>query len=135
MIHVSDAPLDIDGLRADVLSPAHGAVVVFEGIVRDHDGGRSVASLEYQVHPDAAAFLEQTCTAVASEHPDVKLSAAHRYGPLAIGDTAFVAVVSAAHRGRAFEVCAILVDRVKAELPIWKRQEFTDGTHEWVNFA
>ena len=135
MVLVTDAPIDVDALRAAVVSPQHGAIVVFEGIVRDHDGGRAVTSLEYQVHPDAQQFLQEICARLAAAHPDVLLSSAHRYGPLAIGDTAFVAVVSAAHRGRAFEVCALLVDTVKAELPIWKRQEFADGSHEWVNFA
>lgn len=125
----------MDALRDAVTSPQHGAVVTFEGVVRDHDGGRAVTALEYQVHPDAQKFLEAICSDVATAHPDVRLASAHRHGVLAIGETAFVAVVSAAHRGRAFEVCSLLVDRVKAELPIWKRQEFDDGSHEWVNFA
>lgn len=132
---VTTAAIDLDLLRAHVASPAFGAVVVFEGIVRDHDHGRSVAELEYQAHPEAQAFLEATCAAIATEYPDVSIAASHRHGLLAIGDLAFAVAVGAAHRGEAFAVCALVVDRVKAELPIWKKQTFADGTHEWVNFA
>lgn len=132
---MSDAPIDVDAMRSDVGSPQHGAVVVFEGVVRDHDHGRTVTALEYEVHPEAQRYLEATCADIAASCPDVLLSVVHRYGALAVGDVAFAAAVSAAHRGRAFEVCALVVDRVKAELPIWKRQQFDDGTHEWVNFA
>ena len=135
MILITDAPIDLGRLREDVASPAHGAIVLFDGVVRDHDHGRPVASLEYQVHPDAQRFLEEICASVAEAHPDVLLGAVHRYGPLEIGDVAFAAAVSSAHRARAFEVCALLVDRVKDELPIWKKQVFADGSHEWVNAA
>ena len=132
---VTAEPIDLDVLRAEVATSAYGAIVVFEGVVRDHDHDRGVTELEYQAHPDAQAFLEQTCAAIANERPDVRIAAVHRYGVLAVGDLAFAAAVGSAHRARAFEVCALVVDRVKAELPIWKKQTFDDGTHEWVNFA
>lgn len=127
--------IDMDVLRAHVADERHGAVVLFEGIVRNHDDGRPVDALEYQIHPDAQRFLEETLVAIAAEHPAVRIAAVHRHGPLAIGDIAFAAAAGAAHRGAAFTVCAIVVDRVKAELPIWKKQVFDDGAHEWVNFA
>ncbi len=128
-------PIDLDVLRAEVALPAFGAIVVFEGVVRENDHDRSVTALEYQAHPDAQAFLERTCVAISIEYPDVRIAAAHRHGVLAVGDLAFAAVVGSAHRARAFDVCTLVVDRVKAELPIWKKQTFDDGTHEWVNFA
>ena len=127
--------IDLQALRAHVSDHRHGAVVLFEGVVRNHDDGRAVEALEYQVHPDAQRFLDETLHAIAAERPDVRLAAAHRHGPLVIGDIAFAAAVGAAHRGAAFEVCALVVDRVKAELPIWKKQVFDDGSHAWVNFA
>lgn len=132
---ITSDPIDMDALRAHVADSRHGAVVLFEGIVRNHDGGRQVRALEYQVHPDAQHFLDETLRAIAMEHPEVRLAAVHRFGPLDIGDVAFAAAVGAAHRGIAFTVCAIVVDRVKAELPIWKKQVFDDDSHEWVNFA
>ena len=132
---VTADPIATGVLRDAVAASTHGAVVVFEGIVRDHDHGRTVTGLEYQAHPEAERFLSATCTAVLAEHPGVRIATAHRHGALQIGDVAFVVAVGAPHRGDAFLVCSLLVDRVKAELPIWKRQQFADGTHEWVNFA
>jgi molybdopterin synthase catalytic subunit len=71
---------------------------------------------------------------VAKAHPEVlALAVSHRIGPLAIGDSALACAVSAAHRGPAFAACAALVDEVKLQLPIWKRQEFSDGSEAWVN--
>ena len=68
----------------------------------------------------------------AAQRQPVRIWAAHRIGTLEIGDPALVCAVSAAHRGQAFEVCSELVDRIKAQVPIWKEQFFTDGTVEWV---
>jgi molybdopterin synthase catalytic subunit len=64
-----------------------------------------------------------------------KVAVAHRYGQIPIGETAFAVAVSAAHRQAAFDACAAIVDEVKAKLPIWKHQKFTDGSDEWVNCA
>jgi molybdopterin synthase catalytic subunit len=108
-------------------------VVSFQGVVRDHDHGRQVTSLEYEGHPSAAQVLREVAAEIAAE-PDVyAVAVSHRVGSLAIGDVALVAAVSTAHRAAAFAACARLVDEVKARLPIWKRQVFTDGTEEWVN--
>ena len=83
---------------------------------------------------DAAAGTGGAVAAVAAqeERQPVRIWAAHRIGMLEIGDPALVCAVSAAHRGQAFEVCAELVDRIKAQVPIWKEQFFADGTVEWV---
>ncbi len=107
--------------------------MTFAGVVRDHDRGRTVTALHYEGHPDAGRVLAEV-VAEALERPGVLAAAArHRVGDLAIGDLAFVAAVSAAHRGEAFDACAWLVDEAKARLPIWKHQHFADGTDEWVN--
>ncbi len=132
---ISSDPIRVDVLRDAVAAEAYGALVVFEGVVRNHDGGRAVTELEYQVHPDAQAFLDQIAQTLAQANPDTTIAIQHRFGLLTIGDVAFAAAVSSTHRDRAFEVCAEVVNVVKAELPIWKRQQFEDGTHEWVNFA
>jgi molybdenum cofactor synthesis domain-containing protein len=112
-----------------------GAVVVFEGRVRDHDHDRSVTGLTYEAHPEADKVMVEVI-ADASEQPGVLAAAAlHRTGDLAIGDLAFVAAVSASHRREAFDACAWLVDAVKDRLPVWKLQRFADGSEEWVNCA
>lgn len=130
---VTDQPLDIRPCQRSVAHPAAGATVCFEGVVRDHDHGRGVRWLEYEGHPTAEAVLREVAEEIAAE-PDVyQVAVAHRVGRLEIGDVALVAAVSTAHRAAAFAACARLVDEVKARLPVWKRQVFTDGTDEWVN--
>lgn len=132
---ITDTVIDAAVLRDHVLSATHGALVEFSGLVRNHDHDKSVTLLEYQVHPDALPALQQILDSIAAAHPECRIAAAHRYGVLAIGDLAFAVAVSSAHRDAAFTVAREVVERVKAELPIWKRQEFVDGSHEWVNFA
>lgn len=113
--------------------PAAGGRVVFCGVVRDHDGGRAVVELEYLGHPSAPDVLADVVAEFRAEPGVLAVAVSHRVGVLAIGDVALVAAVATAHRREAFEVCARLVDEVKARLPIWKRQVFGDGTDEWVN--
>ena len=130
---VLDVPLDLAAHEKAVVEARAGAVVSFQGVVRDHDGGRGVTRLEYEGHPTAEKVLREVAAEIAAD-PDVyAVAVSHRIGELAIGDDALVASVSTAHRAAAFAACARLVDEVKGRLPIWKRQVFTDGTDEWVN--
>lgn len=124
---ISSQPLDAASIEALVLSPADGALVTFRGIVRNHDHDAAVSRLDYEAHPDAQSFL-----AACVERVGLPAAAAHRVGSLEVGDVALVAVVAAAHRAEAFEACARLVDAIKAEVPIWKRQHLADGVTEWV---
>ena len=128
---ITDAPIVEADIRAAVESAQSGAVVVFSGVVRDHDGGRGVLSLEYQAHPQAEQILAECCAAVSAE-TGLMVAASHRVGHLAIGDVALFAAASAAHRREAFEACELLVERIKTTVPIWKRQHFSDGASEWV---
>jgi molybdopterin synthase catalytic subunit len=122
--------------EALVLRRAAGAVVGFVGMVRDHDGGRSVTRLEYSAHPTAQQTLEEVAAEIARDSPGVRaIAVSHRIGALNIGDAALVAAVAADHRRAAFETCALLVDAVKARLPVWKHQLFADGSDEWVGSA
>ncbi|WP_430647563.1 molybdenum cofactor biosynthesis protein MoaE [Agromyces sp. GXS1127] len=129
---VTDAPLDRAAVEAFVLSQRDGALVTFEGVIRDHDHGEPVSALDYSAHPDAERFLRETCLEVARE-TGLVVAAAHRFGALAVGDVALVASVAAPHRAEAFAACALLVDRIKERTPIWKRQHLASGTTEWVN--
>lgn len=115
---------------------AAGAVVGFSGVVRDHDGGRTVTRLEYSAHPTALQVLAEVADEVARKCEGVRaIAVSHRIGTLTIGDAALVAAVAADHRRAAFETCALLVDTVKARLPVWKHQLFADGSDEWVGSA
>jgi molybdopterin synthase catalytic subunit len=130
---VTPHPLDVTAHERAVADPAAGAVVSFAGVVRNHDGGRSVVELEYEEHPSAQRILEQVAAMIAADPAVHAVAVSHRVGRLEIGDVALAAAVSSAHRAAAFTACARLVDEVKARLPIWKRQVFADGEEEWVN--
>jgi molybdopterin synthase catalytic subunit len=133
---LTDRPIDVAEHEALVSHHAAGAVVSFAGVVRDHDGGRSVTRLEYSAHPSAGQTLADVVAAVAADSEGIRaIAVSHRIGGLQIGDAALIAVVAADHRGAAFQTCARLVDRVKEQLPVWKHQFFADGTDEWVNSA
>jgi molybdopterin synthase catalytic subunit len=128
---ITDAPIDRASAERFVTTPADGALVVFEGVVRDHDHGASVHALDYEAHPEAERFLAEVCAEVAEES-GLRVAAIHRVGALTIGDVALVAAVAAPHRAEAFAVCGRLVDLVKERTPIWKRQHLAEGTTEWV---
>jgi molybdopterin synthase catalytic subunit len=137
VVHVSVTTdlISVAQISALVQSQVAGAVVTFSGDVRDNDHGRAVATLEYEAHPSAQGILENVAAAIASKYDLERLAVAHRHGPIAIGESALVACVSAKHRGAAFAACSELVDEVKNQIPIWKHQVFADGTDEWVNCA
>jgi molybdopterin synthase catalytic subunit len=133
MISVTAEPLDLAEHERAVAHPAAGAVVSFQGVVRDHDEGRGVCELEYEAHPSAEKILAEVAGEIAARPEVYAVAVSHRVGLLKVGDVALVAAVSTAHRAAAFSACADLVDEVKSRLPVWKRQVFADGTEEWVN--
>lgn len=124
-------PIDESEVRAAVDAPDCGALVMFHGIVRDHDGGRGVSALDYRAHPDAERFI-LACVEEEQAASGLVLAAVHRVGALTIGDAALVAAAAAPHRAEAFAAIERLVERIKHEVPIWKRQHFGDGASEWV---
>lgn len=133
LAQVTAVPLDVADHERRVADRSAGAVVAFAGVVRDHDGGRTVRELEYHAHPSAGVVLGQIAAELAAREAVVAVAVSHRVGSLAIGDVALACAVSTAHRAEAFALCAALVDEVKHRVPIWKRQVFADGTEEWVD--
>ncbi len=127
--------ISITALSALVTDERCGAVVTFTGDVRNHDGGKEVSSLTYEIHPSAGDKITEITQTVIKNTDVVKVAVSHRYGEIPIGQTAFAVAVSAVHRESAFQICSALVDEIKAQLPIWKHQVFSDGTDEWVNTA
>ena len=123
--------VDAAALELFVASDENGALVTFRGIIRNHDHGSAVSSLEYSAHPEAQRFLHEACATIATE-TGLRVAAAHRVGALGIGDVALVATVAAAHRGEAYAASERLVDLIKQTVPIWKRQHLADGATEWV---
>lgn len=129
---VRESPLSVDECLAAVSHPGAGGTAVFIGSVRDDDGGRPVLALEYSAHPDTEARLRQVLENVAADLPVLALAAVHRVGPLGVGEPAVIVAASCPHRAEAFAAARRLIEEVKAQLPIWKRQRFGDGAAEWV---
>jgi len=129
---VDDTPITVEECTDAVGDATAGAVVSFAGVVRNHDEDRGVTWLRYSAHPSAGDVLAEVAAQVAAAHPGCRVAAAHRVGDLGIGDIALACAVASAHRAEAFAACAALVDEIKARVPIWKEQGFTDGSTEWV---
>lgn len=128
-------PLSVDEVLRAVGHPAAGGIALFTGVVRDHDEGRGVTRLTYSAHPSAGAELRRVAEKVAAGFDVHALAAVHRTGKLDVGEIAVVVAVACTHRGEAFDACRVLIDELKATVPIWKHQEFGDGGSEWVNIA
>lgn len=136
---VTEDPLsssEHEALATEAGGGTAGAIVSFVGAVRNHDGGRDVTALNYSAHPTAGEVVEKVVAEIAAGARGVRaVAVSHRVGALAIGDAALVVAVAADHRQAAFATCVLLVDEVKAQLPVWKHQIFGDGTDEWVGCA
>jgi molybdopterin synthase catalytic subunit len=126
--------LSLDEVIAIVSHPGAGAVVTFVGAVRDENDDRAVTLLEYEAYGAMAeAELARILDEIAVEAPGVRVAATHRIGALRVGDVAVACAASAPHRGEAFHACRELIDRIKARLPIWKREHGPDGPY-WVGW-
>lgn len=137
LVGLRESPLSVDEVLSAVSDPRAGGTAFFTGTVRDHDHGRGVTRLSYSAHPRAEADMRRVMEKVVADtsrdgRPVWRVAALHRVGDLEIGDTAVVVAVAAAHREEAFHACRRLIDDLKAEVPIWKHQEFTGGDSEWV---
>jgi molybdopterin synthase catalytic subunit len=130
---VTERPIDTQAHIEAVSGSSSGAVVSFAGVVRNHDGGRPVTAIEYVAHPTAAAVLARVVAEVTAGSDAEAVAVSHRVGPLAVGDAALLVAVAGVHRAEAFATAMLLVDEVKRQLPVWKRQVFPDGSDEWVD--
>ncbi len=131
---VSATAIDVAAARQAVADPGCGALVVFEGWIRDHNEGAAVARLEYEVYRPLAEQEGSRIIAEAGARYSIsKALCIHREGLLEIGDVAVVVCVSAVHRRAAFDACRYIIDAVKSRLPIWKKEHYVNGISEWVN--
>ncbi len=135
LIAIRDTELSVDEVRDAIADPAAGGEVLFIGTVRDNDADRGVTALSYTAHPSAAAEIRRVADDIVAKYDVIAIAAVHRAGDLAVGDLAVVVGVSCAHRAEAFNACHAMIDELKASVPIWKHQRFTDGSDEWVGSA
>ncbi|MCO7203957.1 molybdenum cofactor biosynthesis protein MoaE [Microbacterium sp. CnD16-F] len=129
---LEEAALDVEAHLRAVEDPRYGAVTTFIGRVRDNDAdaATTVVGLEYSAHPDAETTLHRIA-AEAGDAADAVVAVSHRVGSLAVGDAAVVIAVASEHRAEAFEVCRAIIETIKTDLPVWKRQVEEDGTTAW----
>jgi len=121
-----------DAIRARLLTGAEGAVVTFEGAVRNHTGGRSTLCLDYECYPPMALdMMAKIGREIADEHQVGRIAMVHRLGRLLVGETSVAVVVTAPHRRAAFEAALEGINRLKKRVPIWKKEHFADG-EVWV---
>ncbi len=134
MFAISDKPIDAGSLQRELEGHGTGAVVCFEGRVRDHNDGRAVDGLSYQAYVELAEAEGARIIAEARERfPVERIVCVHRIGDLALGEVAVWAGVSAGHRGAAFDACRYVIDEVKVRVPIWKREHYVEGVSEWLH--
>jgi molybdopterin synthase catalytic subunit len=134
LFSVRNGELSVDEALGAVAADDMGGVVTFIGIVRDNNEGRAVTLLEYQAYESMAERqMRKIAEGIVAEIPGVRLAALHRVGSLSVGERAVVCVAAAAHRSEAFRACRLLIDRIKADVPIWKREHGPDGPY-WVGW-
>ncbi len=132
MYTITSDPLSLDTLLKEVSHPGAGAVILFLGVVRDNNEDRSVNYLEYEAHEVAArASMEQIGQEAERRWPGARIAAAHRIGRLEIGEASVLVGASAPHRAEAFEAARYVIDTLKAESPIWKKEVF-EGGEVWI---
>ena len=132
MYVVTEEPLSLDALLLAVSHSGAGGVVLFLGVVRDNSADRSVHFLEYEAHDAAAeASMRRIGEEAERRWPGVRLAAAHRTGRLEIGEASVVVAASAPHRAEAFEAARYVIDTLKAQTPIWKKEVF-EGGEVWI---
>jgi molybdopterin synthase catalytic subunit len=132
MIDITNKIIDTDKIIQSVITPESGAVNVFIGTTRNHSNGKSVVKLEYEAYNPMALKKMEQIRKEAHERWDVhNVALVHRIGEVAVGEASVVIAVSSSHRHEAFEACRYIIDRLKAVVPIWKREYFADGSVEW----
>jgi len=129
---VKTEPLNLDRVIQAVRTDRMGGIVTFVGQVRDHNDGHEVVRLEYEAYEDMAnKVMAKLCDTIEEEIPGVRIAVEHRVGVLDIGEAAVAIAAAAPHRAEAFTACRNLIDRLKEDVPIWKKETAPDG-QEWI---
>jgi molybdopterin synthase catalytic subunit len=126
---ITEAPLQTRPLREAVAHSGAGAILVFEGVTRDHFEGREVTRLEYEAYaPMAIQEMEAIGVELRERWPHARLAIAHRVGVVQVGEASVLIAVSAPHRASAYEASRFAIDSLKARVPIWKKELYADGS-------
>jgi molybdopterin synthase catalytic subunit len=133
---ISGEPIDAGVCARRLLDDRAGALVTFEGWVRNRNEGQEVGSLEYEAYaPLAESEGGRILTEARERYRLTGAVAVHRTGHLRVGELAVWVGVTAEHRGAAFDACRYIIDETKARLPIWKKEHYAGGATAWINCA
>lgn len=125
-------PIDVNALMRRVRSDADGALLTFAGVVRDHHEGRSVVALSYEAYEEMAENkLRSICEEITSQLEVGDIAVVHRVGQLDIGDVSVAIAVAAPHRDAAYRASREIIERLKREVPVWKKERYADGEEVW----
>jgi molybdopterin synthase catalytic subunit len=134
MIEITEAPIEHAIVTERVRSHRAGAVCTFLGTVREITGTRRTVALAYEAYPEMALKkMAELETEARRRWPVIELALVHRVGQLDLGEVSVIVAVSCPHRQDAFEACRWLIDTLKEVVPIWKRENWEDGSQEWVH--
>lgn len=134
MISIVTEPIDSDAVLRSVTSAECGATVLFVGTTRQFTGEKETVTLAYECHqPMAIAKLTQLRDRASEQWPVQQCSIVHRVGTVGIGESSIVIAVASPHRKDAYAASQWLMDRIKEEVPIWKKEHFADGNNHWVH--
>jgi len=129
---LSEEPLSLETVAAEVASDDAGAIATFAGTTRAHSRGRQVIRLEYEAYEGMAeAEMERIAGLLRERHDVLDVAIHHRVGPVEIGETSVVIAVAAAHRAAAFDACREAIDTLKQTVPLWKKELYVGG-EEWI---
>jgi len=132
-VEILDTPLSVEKASAFVSDPAHGAIDIFVGAVRNHHQGQDVTGITYDVHKTLAEQVLRTiCAEAAGLWPDTRYYVAHYQGDLAIGGVSVLIAVSSSHRAESFDACRYVIEEIKKRAPVWKQEHYPDGKSEWL---
>lgn len=132
-MYLTESPIDLAALVAQARS-WDGALCLFAGVVRDHNDGRPTTSIQYEAYgPMAETEMERIAEGLARDFPDTRVRMQHRVGLLSVGEASVAIAAVSPHRAEAFAACRAAIDRVKATVPIWKKEFHPDGSSGWVD--
>lgn len=132
-VRITEEPVHVEDVLADLASPQDGAVVLFTGIVRNHSEGRRVSAVAYEAYqPMAERVLREIAQEAVQRLGTDRLSVVHRVGELRVGEVSVAIAAASAHRAEAFDACRYVIEEIKVRLPAWKKERYVEGDSRWV---
>ncbi len=134
MISITTSPIVPEVVLDEMNSHEAGAICLFLGTVRELTAGRRTVALEYEAYPEMALRkLAELESEARGRWPVIEIAIVHRVGRLELGEVSVAVAVNSPHRQDAFEACRWLIDTLKERVPIWKKEEWSDGSEEWIH--